>query len=169
VTLASPLADCPAGTTCRQRQNLDLARIRGFETELEWAPAREWRLLASHLVTEARVVRSNNQPDLEGKRLAQVPEHTATLSVRYRNPALLDVQATARYVGSQFEDDQNTLPLGGYVVFDLFLSRRLAKWCEAFAAVENLFDRTYATGRTSEGVVSIGAPRLIHGGVRLAF
>ena len=35
VTLATPLFDCPAGTTCRQRQNLDLARIRGVETELE--------------------------------------------------------------------------------------------------------------------------------------
>jgi outer membrane receptor protein involved in Fe transport len=29
VTLTTPVADCPAGTTCRQRQNLELARIRG--------------------------------------------------------------------------------------------------------------------------------------------
>ena len=34
VTLATPLPDCPPGTTCRQRQNLDLSRIRGLETEL---------------------------------------------------------------------------------------------------------------------------------------
>ena len=38
------LPDCPAGTTRRQRQNLDLARIRGVETDLEASPlAREWR------------------------------------------------------------------------------------------------------------------------------
>jgi hypothetical protein len=35
--------------------------------------------------------------------------------------------------------------------------------------IENLLDSTYSTGRTSEGVVSIGAPFQVHGGVRLAF
>jgi outer membrane receptor protein involved in Fe transport len=126
-------------------------------------------VLASHLVSEAHVARSKNQPALEGNRLAQVPEHTAALSVRYQNPVIVDVQATARYVGGQFEDDQNTLPLGSYTVFDLFVSRRFAPWVEGFAGVENIFDTTYSTGRTSEGVVSIGAPRLVRGGVRLAF
>ena len=72
-------------------------------------------------------------------------------------------------MGGQFEDDTNTLPLGSYVVVDFALSRALARWSEVFVGVENLFDRTYATGRTSEGVVSIGAPRLVHGGVRLSF
>ncbi len=169
VTLTSPLPDCPAGTTCRQRQNLDLARIRGIETEIEWRLAREWRVIASHLYTDARVVLASSQRGLEGLRLAQVPENTATLSVRYEHPALLGIQATARYVGGQFEDDQNTLPLGSYVVFDLFVSRQFAKWAEAFAGVENLLDTTYSVGRTSEGVISIGAPRLVRAGVRLAF
>jgi outer membrane receptor protein involved in Fe transport len=169
VTLASRLPDCPAGTTCRQRQNLDLARIRGFETELEWKLAREWRVIASHLYSDAHVVRAPNQRSLEGLRLAQVPAHTAALSVRYQNPEIATVQATARYVGNQFEDDANTLPLGSYVVFDLFVSRQLAKWAEAFAGVENILDTTYSVGRTTDGVISIGAPRLVHGGLRFAF
>src|SRR5206468_1073144 len=152
VTLAAPLPDCPTGTTCRQRQNLDLARIRGFESELELRPTREWRLLASYLFSDARVVEAAQQPTLEGRRLAQVPEHNVTLGVRYAHPAIATVSATARYVGGQFEDDQNTLPLGGYVVLDVFVSRALARWAEAFVGVENLFDQPYATGRTSEGV-----------------
>jgi outer membrane receptor for ferric coprogen and ferric-rhodotorulic acid len=52
---------------------------------------------------------------------------------------------------------------------DIFLAHAVTKWAEAFVGAENLFDRTYSTGRTSEGVVSIGAPRLVRGGVRLAF
>ena len=52
---------------------------------------------------------------------------------------------------------------------DLFLSRAFAKWGEAFLAVENLFDRVYSVGRTTNGVTSIGAPRLVRGGIRLAF
>jgi iron complex outermembrane recepter protein len=169
VTLATPLPDCPAGTTCRQRQNLELARIQGFETELELRLARDWRALASYLFTDARVVEASRQPALEGKRLAQVPEHNVTLGLQYRNPAIVNVNAIARFVGEQYEDDLNTLPLGSYVTVDLFASRAFTPWLEVFAGVENLLDRTYSTGRTSEGVVSIGAPRLIRGGLRLTF
>ncbi len=169
VTLSSPLPDCPAGTTCRQRQNLDLARIRGVETEFELRPAKDWRVLASYVFSDARVVEASNQRSLEGNRLAQVPEHGASLGVRYENPAWVNVSATARFVGGQFEDDQNTLPLGSYAVVDLLLSRPVAKWGEIFLGFENLLDTTYSTGRTTEGVVSIGAPFLVRGGVRLNF
>lgn len=169
VTLATPLADCPAGTTCRQRQNLALARIRGVETELELRPATEWRFLASYLFSDARVIEAPQQRGLEGNRLAQVPEHGVTLGARFQHPDWLTASATARHVGGQFEDDVNSLPLGSYIVVDLFLSRALARWSDVFVGVENLFDTTYATGRTSEGVTSIGAPRLVRGGLRLRF
>jgi outer membrane receptor protein involved in Fe transport len=169
VTLATPVADCPAGTTCRQRRNLDLGRIRGIETEIEVRPAPGWRLLASHLYTDARVVDAPQQPALEGKRLAQVPEHTYTLGVRWDNPQWVNVGVTGRFIGSQWEDDANTLRLGSTFLVDLMLSRPVTRWGEVFLAVENLLDETYATGRTSEGVVSIGAPRLVRGGIRLTF
>lgn len=76
---------------------------------------------------------------------------------------------TARYVGDQYEDDLNTLPLGSYVVVDLFLSRTFGKSTEIYIAVENLLDRIYTTGRTSEGVISIGEPRMARAGLRLRF
>jgi outer membrane receptor protein involved in Fe transport len=169
VTLTRRLPDCPAGTTCRQRQNLDLARIQGFESELELRLGRDWRLLAAYLFTDARVVDAPNQPLLEGNRLAQVPEHSVSLGLQYRNPALLDVTANVRYVGEQYEDDLNTLTLGSYFTVDLFASRQVTRWLEVFAGVENLLDATYSTGRTSEGVISIGAPRVVRGGLRLTF
>jgi iron complex outermembrane receptor protein len=115
------------------------------------------------------VIDAPAQRALEGKRLAQAPRHGASLTARYENPALFTAAATARFVGRQFEDDLNTLALGSYVLVDLFVSRRVARWGELFAAVENLLDTTYTTGRTSDGVVSIGAPFLVHGGVRLRF
>src|SRR5262249_29352372 len=149
VTLTKLVPDCPVGTTCRQRQNLDLARIRGIETELEYRVGRDWRFLASYIFTDATVVEASHQRGLEGKRLAQVPQHGASIGVRYENPALVNVSLTARYTGRQFEDDLNTLPLGSYFVMDLFLSRKITKWAEVFLGIENLFDTTYSTGRTS--------------------
>ena len=169
VTQARPLPDCPAGTTCRQRQNVDLARIRGVEAEVEYRPAKEWRFLASYLFSDTRVLDAPQQKALEGNRLAQVPEHTFTLGARFEHPAWFTAGVQVRFVGDQFEDDLNTLPLGSYTVVDLTISRAFAKWGEVFVAVENLFDQTYAVGRTTNGVTSIGAPRLVRGGVRLTF
>jgi outer membrane cobalamin receptor len=169
VTLTSRLPDCPVGTTCRQRQNIDLARIRGFETELELRPARDWRFLVSYLFADARVVNASQQPGLEGKRLAQVPEHAVTGTVRFSRPSWFDAWVTIRYVGPQYEDDLNTLPLGGYAVVDLGISRMISKNVELYAAAENIFDRVYSTGRTTDGVISIGEPFMARGGVRLRF
>ena len=168
VTLATPLPDCPPGTTCRQRQNLDLSRIRGLETELTLRPSPQWRLLASYIFTDAKVLNAPQQPGLEGNRLAQVPQHGATLGVSYENPQWVTASAMARFIGPQYEDDQNTLRLGSYWVFDLFLSRRVAKWGEIYLGIENLFNTTYSVGRSSDGVVSIGAPLLVHGGIRIS-
>ena len=169
VTLTTQLPDCPVGTTCRQRQNLDLARIRGVETELELRLAREWRFRLGYLFADAHVIDAPQQPALEGKRLAQVPQNTVTGSILFTHPEWFNLNITGRWVGDQYEDDLNTLQLGSYFVMDLFLSRSFGKWFEAYLAIDNLLDKTYTTGRTSEGVISIGEPRLIRGGVRVHF
>ena len=169
VTLTSRLPDCPVGTTCRQRQNLDLARIRGIETELELRPHRDWRFLVSYLFVDARVVDAPQQPSLEGKRLAQVPGNSVTAIVRFSRPSWFDASVTARYVGQQYEDDLNTLSLGGYFVMDAIVSRAITKNVELYVAAENIFDRVYSTGRTTDGVISIGEPFTVRGGVRLRF
>ncbi|HYE91627.1 MAG TPA: TonB-dependent receptor [Terriglobales bacterium] len=169
VTLARALPDCPAGTTCRQRQNVELARIRGVETEVEVRPLRRWRLTAAHVYVDAHVVEAPNQRALEGNRLAQVPDHVMTFGVHWDDPAWLAASLLVRRVGGQFEDDLNTLPMGAYTTLDARISRQLGRNVQLYLAVENLLDETYTVARTSEGVVSIGAPRIIHGGVRLAF
>jgi len=169
VTLTSPLPDCPPGTTCRQRQNLELARVRGVEAEAEYRPAPHWRLNAGYLFSDARVVNAPQQRALEGKRLAQVPGHSGSIGVRYDNPAVMTAAVTVRLAGSQYEDDLNTLPLGGFAVVDVYVARQLTRGVDVFGAVENLFDQTYGVGRTAEGTVTIGAPRLVHGGVRVSF
>ena len=92
-----------------------------------------------------------------------------TLGVRWDNPTWVNVAANVRYVGRQFEDDLNTLPLNPYTTVDLLLSRPLAKWADAFLAFENLTGETYAVQRTSDGIVTTGSPRLVRGGIRLTY
>jgi len=144
----------------RQRQNIGRARIRGAEAELVARVGEVGRgidLRAAYLYSDAVEERS-------GRRLPQVPRHQAQINVSYRGPIALNVNT--RLVGDQFEDDLNTLLLERYVTVDLLASRVLKPGLEAFLAVENLFDQPYAVGRTP--VETLGAPRLVHGGVRLA-
>jgi len=65
--------------------------------------------------------------------------------------------------------DERTSTYGDSLAVDLHLSRQIIKGWEAFFGVENLFDRTYEVGKTADGIVTIGAPVLIHGGIRGRF
>jgi outer membrane cobalamin receptor len=69
----------------------------------------------------------------------------------------------------QYEDDLNTLSLGGNFVMDAIVSRAITKNVELYVAAENIFDHVYTTGRTTDGVISIGEPFSVRGGVRLRF
>ena len=169
----APCGFVPAGGVCRQRQNLDRTRIRGIEAEVEYHPHVAWTVSGSYLFNDTEVLSATNQPELEGKRIAQVPKHQFTLKLNYANPALVNVSVQGRYVGDQFEDDINSLRLGNYFVVDLMLWRSIpvprVSASELFLAVENLFDRTYEVGKTTDGIVTIGAPLLVHGGIRVRF
>ncbi|MBI2882994.1 MAG: TonB-dependent receptor [Candidatus Methylomirabilis oxyfera] len=168
-----PCGFVPAGGVCRQRQNLDRTRIRGIEAELEYHPFPRWAVSGSYLYNHTEVVSAPNQPDLEGKRIAQVPRHQFTLKLGYTNPALINFYVQGRFVGDQFEDDINALKLGDYVVVDLMLWRPIPlpklSSGEIFLAVENLFDRTFEVAKTADGIVTTGTPVLVHGGIRVRF
>lgn len=168
-----PCGFVPAGGVCRQRQNLDRTRIRGIEAEVEYRPYAFLTLSGSYLFNETEVLSAPRQPELEGKRIAQVPRHQFALKLIYTNPALVNVSVQGRYVGDQFEDDINSLRLGDYFVVDLMLWRSIpvprVSASELFLAVENLFDRTFEVGKTTDGIVTIGAPLLVHGGIRIRF
>jgi outer membrane receptor protein involved in Fe transport len=169
----APCGPVPAGGVCRQRQNLDRTRIRGIEAELEYRPYLRWALSGSYLYNHTEVVSAPTQPALEGKRIAQVPRHQFTLKLGYTNPTLINFYVQGRFVGNQFEDDINSLKLSDYFVMDLMLWRPIPvpklSAGEIFLGVENLFNRTYDVGKTADGVVTIGAPVLVHGGVRVRF
>lgn len=169
----SPCGFVPAGGVCRQRQNLGRTRIRGIEAELEYRLHPSWTLSGSYLFNDTEVLSAPNQPELEGKRIAQVPEHQFTVKLAYANPAVLSVSVQGRYVGEQFEDDLNSLKLGEFFVVDVLLRRPIpipkTSAAEIFLGVENLFDTTYEVAKTADGIVTIGRPLLVHGGIRVRF
>ena len=174
VTLASiasgrffqPCGFVPGGGSCRQRLNLDRTRIQGLEAELRQDLAGDWRLDVSYLYSNAEVQSAAEFPELEGKRLAQTPEQSASLGLEYANAERLRARLGVRFVGEQYEDDLNTRPLSSFAVVDLSLARALGSRWQVFAGFENLLDEETEVGISGTGLVTVGAPRMVHLGVR---
>jgi len=157
----------PAGGLGRQRLNLDRARVQGIELSAQWIVSPALALRGDFLFNDATVQEASVAPALVGKRLAQVPEQSGSLGATWRPVAKLNLTARVRYLGRQFEDDENLLVLGAVVVTDLGASYDVTKNLQLYVNAENLTDARIETGRTPDGLVNTGTPRLVVGGVRL--
>lgn len=158
----------PAGGVGRQRQNVGRAEISGLQAALEWNPWEGWTLAASHLFSHGRIRRSAQFPVLEGKRFAQAPEHAFTARAAWQSGgwfAQVQLQAT----GAQFEDDLNLRRLAPALTLDAAAGAPLGRHWSVQLAVENALDARIETGRTAEGLVSIGAPRTYAVTLRASF
>ncbi|HWA27729.1 MAG TPA: TonB-dependent receptor [Lacunisphaera sp.] len=156
----------PAGGLGRQRLNLDRLRVQGLELSARWQPSPRLALTADYLYNDAIVRAATAAPALVDKRLAQVPRHTAAFGASWQPAKQLTFTPRVRALGRQFEDDENLLRLGAALVVDLGVSYRLNEKCELYLNAENLTNERVETGRSADGVVNIGTPRLVSGGVR---
>jgi outer membrane receptor protein involved in Fe transport len=153
------------GLITRQRENLGRTRSRGLELEADARLSNNWTLSGGYLFVDAAVLAFPANTGLEGRRIPQVARHQLTFQARYSKESLLTAAFQGRASGTQFDDDQNLLPLGPYFTLDAFLSRRITRRLEAFLAAENLFNQRYTVGRTP--IRTIGPPLLFRAGFRL--
>jgi outer membrane receptor protein involved in Fe transport len=158
----------PEGGVLRQRRNLDRIDVPGVETKLLWQFATDCRLRVQYQYSHPTVTRARESPRLEGRRLAQSPGHLAVAALEW-TPGPWHIGVQARYIGRQFEDDLNTLPLAPFATVDLELGYTFSEHLTGSVKVENLFDTESEVGKTTNGLVSIGAPRLVSLAVAFSF
>jgi outer membrane receptor protein involved in Fe transport len=156
----------PAGGLGRQRLNLDRLRVQGLELSAKWQPLAILSLTADYLYNDATVRATALAPNLVGKRLAQVPRQSASFGASWQPVKKLSLTSRVRALDRQFEDDENLLVLGAALVVDLSVSYQLTDRCELYLTAENLTDERLETGRSADGIVNTGTPRLVLGGVR---
>ena len=151
----------------RQRRNLGRTRSRGFEAEFEQRLGRGWTASAGYLFVDPRVESFPADVALENRRLPQVARQQVSFQLRHAGRGPLTFAVQGRASGAQFDDDQNLLRLGRYFALDAFLSRRLGRGVELFAAAENLTGQRYDVGRTP--VLTLGPPAFARIGLRFRF
>lgn len=159
----------PAGGSLSQRRNLERMRTAGIEAAATWRATPALSLSARYLYVAAEVTRALDEPATEGKRPPMVPRHQGSINVAWSPMETLRTEAVLRGESAQYDDSLNKRPLAGYVTLDLFAGFDLAEGVELYAAAENVFDKEIEVGRASNGLLTIGTPRLVRGGVRLRF
>ena len=168
--ITRPIANVTISVTpsliTRQRQNLGRTRSRGVEFEVSGRVTNSFSLSGGYELTDATVTRFPSDTTLVGNDLPQVPRNQFTFQARYSKPFLV-VGVQGRFVGEQYDDDQNTFLLRRFFVMDAMVSHSLRPGVEVFAAAENLLNQRYDVGLTP--ILSVGPPILARAGIRLQF
>jgi outer membrane receptor protein involved in Fe transport len=153
------------GLITRQRENLGRTRARGLEIEAEARLSSRWSARGGYLLVDSTVEKFPANVALEGLRVPQVARQQLTFQLRYDDPSHVTASLQGRASGAQFDDDQNLFRLAPFFTLDAYVSRRVSRDVELFAAAENLFNRRYEVGRTP--VRTLGAPLLARFGFRV--
>lgn len=164
-----PWGFIPEGGSGRQRRNLSEVTIKGLEADIHWKSDHGWSLEAGYLLTDSQILRSPDQPNLEGNTLAQMPTHQVYTAVGYDQGDRFYARVEARWTDMVFDDDLNTRPLDSYVIVNAQVGWRWTDEVTTFLSVENLLDEEVEVSRSGNALIGIGAPRLIHLGLRLEF
>jgi outer membrane receptor protein involved in Fe transport len=126
----------------------------------DWQIATPLLVRGSYLFTQPTIARAA-EASLIGNLLAQTPQHVLTCGVEWRPVSRWLVTTQARYIDRQFEDDQNTTELAAVWIVDAALTYEFTERVSAAVKVENVLDAEVETGKSLDGLVSIGAPRLV--------
>ncbi len=159
------LSVAPSGAVTRQRQNVDAVEAKGAELDLRWSSG-PLSLSASYAYTDARVRASGAAAPLDGLRPAQTASHQASATAGWRRGDGLGGSITARYVGPQFEDDQNVRVLREAFTLDATLAVPIAGGFAAEARGENLLDARIEAGNSGNDIVERATPRTLWLGLR---
>ena len=181
--IENPVSNVTIATNTQQRQNLGRTKVQGFQTDLEYRLGTRWRVAGAYLFNDAKVTENPSNPELVGKYLPQVPQHRGSIQFAYTDPRYLNLALGLQMAGKQYDDDLNArgVPsngcavqsqscdnpgLPGFSLLDFTASRSLGRGVDVFFGVQNVLDEEFYV---QTNPTTIGAPRLVQGGVRVRF
>lgn len=148
---ANPLSTIQAGE----------ARVKGLELEGLVEMNSNWDLISTYTYLDSEVVKGPSAQ--QGKRIASVPEHMASLWSQHRFSIAgipgFSVGAGVRYVGASW-DGTDSLKTPSTTLFDAMLGYAYQDWAFTLNAT-NLEDETYYTTCLSRGDCFTGNRRTV--------
>ncbi len=129
-----------------QRRNISNVEIIGGEIALTCFVMKQLQFMANYSYNHS-TIKDYDKPDyydsdLTGKYLIEVPKHMALVGLGWKNK-FFHATASYQYVGSQWYDDENTVPIDAYDIIDLQLSKVIANKLTLTLIIQNLLDNQY--------------------------
>ncbi len=156
---------CPgisAAGHCIERENLDAVSSKGAEFDARLRLG-AWSLAASYAYTDAHV---RSDTPINGLRPAQTAANQASATLGWSRPGLLSLSTTLRYVGPQFEDDQNTEKLKDALTVDATALLHIGHGFAIEARAENLANADVQAGISGDDIIERATPRTLWIGFR---
>jgi outer membrane receptor protein involved in Fe transport len=159
----------PHGYIGEQWINLDRSQIQGVTIYAKWDPTASFSLNVATSFNDATIRSVAAAPDLDGKQTSGVPRTSGVFSGTWHATRKIALTSRIRVLGPQFQDNENTLRLAKAVIVDLRASFALSTHTELFATGENLTDARIEMSRSAAGLIYVGAPCIVLGGMRLSW
>lgn len=150
----------PAAGAFSQRRNLDAVDARGIEIDGQVARG-PWSLAGGYSFVDASVRGSGPALPLDSLRPAQTPRHSLAATLSWRGHAGGRASFSARYAGSQYEDDLNRDLIPDGLSFDAAAELPVARGLAIEARAENITDARIIAGIAGDGVTERATPRTL--------
>lgn len=127
---------------------VDSVRHRGLDVEAKVEVTNNINLIAAYAYIDSKIEEPSNAKGYDGKRFAQVPEHTASIWSTYTwqgegQRGDMTFGLGARYVGSYYFDNYNTRKSDGAVVFDAAFTYAIKENTTFQLNASNIFDEKH--------------------------
>jgi len=153
-----------------QRQNINAITSQGIEVDgsinLDMLLS-GLSLNAAYSYIDADVSASGVAAAIDGFRPEQVANHYASGQIGWGDEFGNEFKISGNYIGTQFDDDINTLELFNSVKFDASATFGLNENFKINARLENIFDAQIEAAISSSGVIERAQPRTYWLGLQL--
>lgn len=152
----------PINTSFKVQRGEQLTR--GIETELAAYLFDQLKITAAYTYTPDAEISKDTQAENIGLTIDNVPEHSYSLSTRYRFEPNSNL---GWYVGAGVRGESKksvnglTVDIPSYTLFDTEAGYDAEHW-GAQLAIRNMFDKDYYAGALNENLITLGNPRQIN-------
>ncbi|HXC58184.1 MAG TPA: TonB-dependent receptor [Steroidobacteraceae bacterium] len=137
--------------------NVGAQRVHGIELQGDWHASPLWTVSGGYALLQSKITRSNDGD--QGRRLGDVPKHSATLRTAYEIPQhALTLRAGLSHVSDRPLTNGSSTRLPGYTLLDAGASIKI-KTVDVDLTLANLADRRYFTASGNAFAVIPGDPR----------
>jgi outer membrane receptor protein involved in Fe transport len=151
-----------------QNINAGKAVVQGIEVQAGWQIMPGLKLDANYTTVSSKIVDNQYDPLSVGRQQAGIPTQQAAATLSYNDPRGWRAAARFRWIGQSWGDNDNTMPLDSFTVFDVSAGYRF-KGVETFVEIQNLFNQYYIVDNSGFAPPQQGTPFTVFAGLRARF